>query len=225
MRFMLLLLTACDFSASTTVIGGDTNSSSDSGETGSDLTGDSVDSGESTDGDGDGYGVEDGDCDDSDASIAPGLVDDCDGVDTDCDGDIDEDASSDSDGYEPNDEEGWFIGTLDDGDQFLMSGYLHNDADVDRFVVHLDDDIANLFELEIELTGIPESAVYELELLWVNEDELIYSDSGSDTLGTTMSDTVINHEEGDYQIQIRSLGGAPCGDPYFIEVIYTEWGL
>ena len=44
-----------------------------------------------------------GDCDDSDASVAPGLPDPCDGVDNDCDGLVDED--------------GWVFGWLDeDGD-------------------------------------------------------------------------------------------------------------
>ena len=47
------------------------------------------------DGDGDGVcpdeGDGDGDCDDRDPSIRPGLLDRCDGVDADCDGEVDED--------------------------------------------------------------------------------------------------------------------------------------
>jgi predicted outer membrane repeat protein len=43
------------------------------------------------DDDGDGYSDEDGDCDDGDVSAYPGAVEQYDGVDNDCDGDVDED--------------------------------------------------------------------------------------------------------------------------------------
>jgi len=63
----------------------------------------SIHLGYDSDDDGDGY-LSTEDCDDTDASIHPGAVDDCDGVDTDCDGVVDSDAptwytDADGDGY------------------------------------------------------------------------------------------------------------------------------
>ena len=58
-----------------------------------------------TDGDGDGFDVADGDCNDADATISPSAVELCDGVDNDCDGAVDEDvtqrgfADADGDGF------------------------------------------------------------------------------------------------------------------------------
>ncbi len=53
-----------------------------------------------------GYVADGGDCDDTDSSVVPGATDDCDDVDTDCDGTTDEDAATatwyrdaDGDGY------------------------------------------------------------------------------------------------------------------------------
>ena len=52
-----------------------------------------------TDNDGDGYSVEEGDCDDSNLSINPGATEVCDGIDNNCNDQIDEDFDSDEDGF------------------------------------------------------------------------------------------------------------------------------
>ena len=55
--------------------------------------------------DGDGYTEKDGDCNDEDATISPGSTEECDGIDNDCDGEIDNDvlttyyADADGDGF------------------------------------------------------------------------------------------------------------------------------
>ncbi len=60
------------------------------------------------DGDGDGYLVEDGDCDDDDASVHPSATESCNGVDDDCDGDTDEDDASDAPTWHADaDADGW----------------------------------------------------------------------------------------------------------------------
>ncbi len=66
--------------------GDDDTGDDDTGDddTGDDDTGDDDTGG--TDDDGDGWTVEEGDCDDNDPAIHPGADEGCDGIDTDCDG-------------------------------------------------------------------------------------------------------------------------------------------
>ena len=63
-----------------------------------------------TDADGDGYAIEDGDCDDSDEATHPGTEEICDGIDNNCNGLIDEGVTTtfyvdeDGDGFGSADE-------------------------------------------------------------------------------------------------------------------------
>ena len=71
-----------------------------------DSTGDDDDSTAGDDLDGDGFTVEDGDCDDEDPAIRPDMVEACNGYDDNCDGQIDEDLPTEE--YAPDaDLDGW----------------------------------------------------------------------------------------------------------------------
>ncbi len=74
------------------------------------------------DGDGDGFCVEDGDCDDSDSSINPNATEVCDGVDNNCDGVVDEGCSGG--GCTDADADGWCVedGDCDDTDPNINPG-------------------------------------------------------------------------------------------------------
>ena len=220
MRVFLPLLMACDFSASTTVLSDESDLDSsvpDSSEVDSNETADFGDL------DGDGFTVEEGDCDDNDEDISPGLLDECDGQDTDCDGAIDEDAAP-NDGYEPNDTQAWPLGVLEDEDSFLLEARLHNEQDVDLFEVQIEDSYTNLFNLEIALESIPSGAIYQLEVQTNESGEILYSNSGSDSLWMELEDTSIVDESGTILIGIRSLGGTDCSKQYSLMIDYLEWG-
>jgi len=84
----------------------------------------------SVDNDVDGYTEYEGDCDDSDASIYPGAVEVCDGIDNDCDGEVDEGVTNPY--YEDADGDGYGLSTY--GPVMTCSppaGYVSNNLDCD----------------------------------------------------------------------------------------------
>jgi N-acetylmuramoyl-L-alanine amidase len=86
--------------------------------------------------DGDGYSVEDGDCDDSDPYTYPGAPEIGDGVDNDCDGEVDEDlddGDDDDDGYSEAD------GDCDDDNANVHPG-------ATEVANHIDDDCDGLVD-------------------------------------------------------------------------------
>lgn len=231
---LLCLLVACDFSASTKVEAGDT-AGLDSGapdDGGGASVGGSGGSGGSggdggapdpddVDDDQDGFSENDGDCDDTDPGVAPGQVDGCDGVDEDCDGEIDEDAV-DEDPYEPNDTTGVDLGSLADDPTQTIEAPLHDDGDVDRFTFELVDGSWSLFQLDVGLSNIPEDAVYRLRLRNLSSGQTVYDEDGSGALSVTVDDTLLQDDAGTWEVEVSSLGGADCGRRYLLSVGFSD---
>ncbi len=79
-----------------------------------------------------GYVADSTDCDDAEPTTYPGADEYCDGVDNDCDGDIDEDSAVDaSTWYEDGDGDGYGEATVSDVECNAPSGYVADDTDCD----------------------------------------------------------------------------------------------
>ncbi len=82
----------------------------------------------------DGWSVDDGDCDDLNDTINPGAAETCDGVDNDCDGDVDEDAS---------DATTWYLDADGDGYGDALAGALACERPSDHVLTDDDCDDSN----------------------------------------------------------------------------------
>ena len=224
MKHLLLLLVsvaACDFSASTKVSGEDSGGPLDSADPGGDGAG--TDGGgdgggsttEPTDLDGDGWSEEEGDCADTDPAVHPEASDGCDGVDTDCDGVTDEDAASE-DEYEPNDEEAWDLGSLDEEPGRTIQAAFHSDDDVDRYAFSFTDSGWGLFSLTAVLTGIPEDATYRLTIENKSRGEVVFEEVGTDSIHADYSDQAFQDDGGDWEIVVEPVVGADCARRYLL---------
>ena len=170
------------------------------------------------DDDGDGATENDGDCDDADGTIYPGALDGCDQVDEDCDGELDEDAVDD-DGNEPNDDTDTDLGTLTTDSVISVSGYLHSDDDVDRFVFDFEDSSWSIFTLNIRVSGVPSDADYALALDYLaSGEERVGEDSGATTLSITTEDDLFDEDGGEYRLTLSANRGADCSRAYLISL-------
>jgi len=232
------MMVGCKFSASSKVDGTDTavvpgpTSSDDTGveDTGSDSetdTGEDIDP-EDWDNDDDGYTEAEGDCDDDDASIRPGLPDHCDGIDNNCDGAIDEDAEQE-DSYEPNDSIPWDLGLVEEGDPTEVEGFLFDEDDIDVFTFYFEDDWSPGDSLTVSLGSLSPDITYKMRIINLDDDdEEVFNE-----FSTTVDESLIYDHDislipgiddgAELQVTISSLGGAGCTTPYRLTITHDTW--
>jgi len=211
--------------------GGDNGGGDDGGGPGGDdgggPGGDDTGTAPPTDLDGDGWSVEEGDCDDDDKRVHPEALDDCDGWDEDCDDLVDEDAWQD-DGYEPNDDWGDAVdlGSLDDYPEHSLTGYLHDIGDVDRFQYTISDDDWDFFIVYLYLSDIPDDATYRLTLYqhdgsdW-QELGSLYQTGG--TLEAYYEDQWLSDDGGTFQVVISADSDPPCDRTYQLDIVHDQY--
>jgi hypothetical protein len=229
--FFPLVLVACSFNASSEVTdsgGGQVDPAKDAANSDSGETTDTEDTGEQlpdylVDDDKDGYTENEGDCDDTDRDVHPGAVDTCDGVDSDCDGTLDEDSASD-DSNEPNDDQPTYLGSLEDSKTLSSVGILHNDHDMDRYKFGLFDSGFSSFTLTMTLSNIPADGTYLFSFNRLTSEgdqapgqvEKIF---GANSLTLIYEDVFGKEDGGAYELTVESISGADCAQSYALNVV------
>jgi len=152
------------------------------------------------DGDGDGYGDvgstteacsapsgyvgDDDDCDDADAAIHPGASDDCDGVDNDCDGTLDEDAADADTWYIDVDGDGYGSPAYDISACAQPSGYVADSSDCDDLDGDIHPGATELCDgMDQDCDGLVDEGATDPGTWYLDYDGDGYGDASSTTTG------------------------------------------
>ena len=189
MTFLFSSLFACAFNASTEVADSAAppgpQTDPQTSETTETTSIDPLD----VDDDGDGYTENEGDCNDDNAARYPGLTDLCDGIDNDCDDEIDEDAYID-DWNEPDDANTVIELTSPTKDyEQRVEGLLYSDEDVDTYSFEMPDGL-DIFRLTVELSYVPDDATYRLTVEHRDINGLVQTAQGSDEISVVFEDRI-----------------------------------
>ena len=179
--------------------------------------------------DGDGYSVEDGDCNDLNPDIHPFQNDKCDGVDNNCDGNVDEGAIGAM--YEPNDApwNGYDLGQYSAGDSVNVQGIISEPTDSDNYQLYVEEGWFEDFTIEFELIAQGARADFTIEL-WLVEngsgdrEDLLLSvnnlSAGGIERGKFNGDTWKN-DSGFYEFRIAALSAQDCDAIYELDILLT----
>ena len=182
------------------------------------LDADTVDSAlDLTDADGDGFYLEEGDCDDQDAQTHPGAEDVCDGRDQDCDDEVDEDAAGDD--FEPNDQTAAPLGSVTNS-SLTIEAWLTDEGDLDRYSFSHDDGWYLGPDMEIRLNDLAANSDYALRLIGPGGDVLAEANDKTGGKAETLNWTgeAWNNDSGTYTVEVFSVAGADCSREYTLEV-------
>ena len=185
------------------------------------------------DDDGDGYTENEGDCDDSDAATYPSASEQCDGVDNDCDGYLNEDWW---DVYEENESstDAYYLGEIDEdsswsGSEVTVSGLtLHHQGDEDWLWWWADDEWYDDVDVYVVAEGLT-GGDFVIELYmedggsWVLQD----SDSGKGTLSVSKEGDWASDDDDNWAIRVyaSTWPGGSCATTYSLDhrLLVVDW--
>ena len=185
---------------------------------------DTGNNGSALDADGDGYRVEDGDCNDQDPTVYPLQMDYCDNIDNDCDGVIDEEALGYE--YEPNDTVAYYLDRYAAGDYVNIQGLIDTPTDIDMYEFYLEDGWLDFFGIEVLLHGIGINTDFVVEVWLIENDDgdtnelLFISDdlaNGGQEGGYWDGDWMVD-DQGTYQVWVYANSGQDCSGEYELEI-------
>jgi hypothetical protein len=177
------------------------------------------------DADGDGYSPAQGDCDDLEDRVHPAATDQCDGVDSNCNGLVDDDFNLDIDAYGPR----WM--SLDSEGRALAIDYIFPSTDVDLYRFEIEESWNKNFDFEIWIYDVPADAEYQVSLYWVSDSDGDYRGlvGTADSIGPG-NQVLVNYgglfgqdDSGVFEVDVRSLGGSGCQFPYMAEFLVGGW--
>ena len=174
----------------------------------------------------DGFSTQEGDCDDYDPSISPIAVDDCDGVDNNCNGTIDESAIGGL--YEPNDTpwNGYYLGDYSAGDYTEVQGLISSTNDVDIYEFYVEDGWFDDFAIDFELHALGIQTDFAIELWLVENDsgqteQLLVSANNLTSGGLERGDFEgdwLTDDSGYYEFRISAMSGQDCNAHYRLDI-------
>ncbi len=161
------------------------------------------------DADGDGYGDEGtatqtcdpavgmvaagGDCDDADGGVSPEAEESCDGVDQDCDGDIDDNPADPATWYADYDGDGFGDLSVETWDCAAPDGFVGDATDCDDTDAGVNPDAEEVCdEVDQDCDGVADDAASDLDLFYADSDGDGYGDADAWTWACTAPDGYVD---------------------------------
>jgi hypothetical protein len=176
------------------------------------------------DDDRDGYSENEGDCDDGDATLNPGVSDICDEYDNDCSGYVNdpfwdtyeqnETSSTAYDCGEVDNSFGWSNSSL------TLSGLtISSDDDEDWFTWEADDEIWDNVTISVSVSGLSSRGTYVVEL-WDGDGNIVASDSSGSTLTLSHEGELFDDDEDTWSVRVYAVTHASnsCSTAYTITI-------